>query len=381
MTTRERINRMLHFQDVDRVPVLHLGFWQETIDKWVAEGHLKQEEVEGIYDNVQAGHLLEKHVANKLGFDDSYCVYTGQKGSWYDPPLYPAFSPNVVETYPDGSYAKRDTDGVLVLQKDGAMGIPRELGHTLVDRASWEEHYKPRLVWSDDRLDMDEINALIAENETRERPLSVYCGSMFGKLRNYMGLMEASYTAYDEPEFFKEMIDTIGNISYEIVKHTLETGVKVDRGHYWEDICGNDGPLINPKMFKELCGPHYRRISDLLNSYGVDVCSVDCDGVIDHLVPIWLENGVNCMFPLEVGVWNCDFSDLRKKFGRELLGVGNMDKKLFATDRVTIDKEIERLRRAIDLGGFVPCPDHQIQPEAEWDLVRYYCDRMQNLKL
>jgi uroporphyrinogen decarboxylase len=28
------------------------------------------------------------------------------------------------------------------------------------------------------------------------------------------------------------------------------------------------------------------------------------------------------------------------------------------------------------LGGYLPCPDHRIAPDAEWNLVRYYCDRM-----
>ena len=58
-----------------------------------------------------------------------------------------------------------------------------------------------------------------------------------------------------------------------------------------------------------------------------------------------------------------------------------MDKRVFAEDYAAIDREIERLKRLIDLGGYIPCPDHRIAPDAKWDNVKYYCDKMQNLKI
>jgi len=39
-----------------------------------------------------------------------------------------------------------------------------------------------------------------------------------------------------------------------------------------------------------------------------------------------------------------------------------------------VDAEIERLKPLVDLGGYIPCPDHRIPPDALWDNVRYYCD-------
>ena len=49
-------------------------------------------------------------------------------------------------------------------------------------------------------------------------------------------------------------------------------------------------------------------------------------------------------------------------------------------DKVSlIDAEIERLKPLVELGGYIPCPDHRIPLEAEWDLVRYYCDRLREV--
>jgi hypothetical protein len=65
-----------------------------------------------------------------------------------------------------------------------------------------------------------------------------------------------------------------------------------------------------------------------------------------------------------------------EKYGRGLLGVGGMNKTVFAHDRAAVDAEIERLKPLVDLGGYLPCPDHRLATDAKYDLVRYYCDRM-----
>ena len=103
------------------------------------------------------------------------------------------------------------------------------------------------------------------------------------------------------------------------------------------------------------------------------------NGCIDRLVPIWLENGVNTMFPIEVGTWNASIQPWRAQYGRELRGVGGMDKRVFARDKAAVDAELERLRALVDLGGYLPCPDHRIAPDAEFGLVAYYCERFRQI--
>ena len=149
-----------------------------------------------------------------------------------------------------------------------------------------------------------------------------------------------------------------------------------DFGHFWEDICFKNGPLINPKVFRTKVGPHYRRITDLLRGHGITLVSLDCDGWIDALAPIWLENGVNVMFPIEVGTWNASIAPWREKYGREVRGIGGMRKYIFAQDYAAVDAEIERLKPLVDLGGYLPCPDHRLPADCKWENVQYYCERM-----
>ena len=56
-----------------------------------------------------------------------------------------------------------------------------------------------------------------------------------------------------------------------------------------------------------------------------------------------------------------------------------MNKTVFARERADIDAEVERLKGLIALGGYIPCPDHRIAPDAKWENVQYYCEKMQAL--
>ena len=378
-TNRERLDAILHYRPYDRMPILHFGFWPETLEKWASQGHLSDEEM---YPIRNRGVLAmdategETNIAGKLGFDDNYMVCIGQKGNWGATPLYPPFEEKIVRNLDDGHFVKITRDGVYVKGRAGVTSIEEEIDHSVRDRETWEKVYMPRLAWNNDRLDMETINALIKTNDTRHRYTGVYCGSLFGKVRNYWGIVEISYLQADDPELFGECIDSVADACYTQTKKILETGVKPDFAHFWEDICYNHGPLIQPDVFRNKTGKHYRRIADECARYGIDIVSLDCDGFVEDLVPVWLDNGVNTMFPIEYGAWEYDFSVMRKKFGQELRGVGNINKHAMAKDRKAVDREVERAKRLVDLGGFVPCPDHRIAPDAEWDLVRYYCDAM-----
>ena len=371
-TNRQRINAILNYKQYDRIPIMHFGFWEETLQKWVKEGYLKPQGISNIID----GDMQQYKIGKKLGFDDNFMVYVGQKGDWYDFPLFPPFNPHVVEDLGNGSLIKIDVDGVFVLAKEGVTSIPHEFDHTLKDRKSWGESYLPKLQWNDERLDIDSLRQLVKENDVRSRHTGVYCGSLFGKLRNYFGLVEISYLQADDPDLLIECIDAIANISFETTKHVFESGIALDFAHFWEDICYRNGSLVNPSIFRKITGKHYRRIADLCNKHNINIISVDCDGFVEDLVPIWLDNGVNTMFPIEYGSWEYSFSSMRKKFGKDIRGVGNVDKTILSKDKTAIDLEIDRIRRLVDLGGYLPCLDHRIAPDAKWDLVLYYCDKM-----
>lgn len=34
MTNRERVQAILNYRDYDRLPLVHFGYWKETLSKW-----------------------------------------------------------------------------------------------------------------------------------------------------------------------------------------------------------------------------------------------------------------------------------------------------------------------------------------------------------
>lgn len=382
MNNRQRAMAVLHYQDYDRLPLVHFGFWQETLEKWAQEGHLTGEEARAWRD----GNPADTVISAKLGFDFN----------WYNcfsprTQLWPPIESKVLEELPDGSRKILDGNGAVVLQKDDATGIPSEVDHILKDRKAWEEVFLPKLQFSKERVwkarvntgqemvPLDEGGLAFLQRGEWDMPRALHCGSLYGVIRNWLGLVGSAYMLADDEPLFDEIIDTVGELCYQCTKTALETGAKFDFAHFWEDISFKSGPLINPVVFEEKVGPHYGRITDLVHSYGIDIISLDSDGKIDKLIPVWFDNGVNTMFPIEVGTWDSNIKPWREQYGKGLLGVGGMNKKVFAYDYAAIDTEVERLKGLVELGGYIPCPDHRIPPDAKWENVQYYCEKMHQL--
>lgn len=369
MNNRERVAAILHYASYDRMPVVHFGYWGETLRKWADEGHLKEEDIRGWGD----GNSVDVALNKKLGFDFGWqCMFGGHSG------LLPGMDRVVVAEFPDGTKHVRHGDGVTYIEKPGAGSIPAHVDYLLKDRAAWEEHYKWRLQWTDERVNRAGLEEL-RKAPPRDDPLGLHCGSLYGAFRNIMTVEGSCYLLADDEELFTEIIDTIADLCYRNVKAMLDSGVSFDFAHFWEDICFKNGPLVSPTVFSEKIGPHYRRITDLTRSHGLDICSLDCDGMIDAVIPTWFDNGVNTMFPIEVGTWDASIKPWRERYGKGLRGVGGMNKCVFAHDQAAVDAEIERLKPLVALGGYIPCPDHRIAPDAKFDNVRYYCDRMRHM--
>ena len=366
VNNRERMQAIMHYRDYDRIPVVSFGYWHETLTKWRVEGHVAPEEEKGYADN----NVYDRAIMARLGFDFNWGGGVG--GSSY---LFPMFQTEVLRTEPDGSEVVRNGEGLIVKIKPGVVSIPAHVGTSLTGREAWEELYLPKLADCEARVNAEAIRGRYAEIERLGLPVCLSCGSLYGNIRNMLGVEDLAYLAADDEELYEEIIHTVGELCLKVAGRVLALGLTFDFGHFWEDICFKSGPLVRPSVFRELVGPRYKRITSLLKAHGVDIVSVDCDGKIDELVPVWLENGVNTMFPIEVGTWRASFDNWRRIYGRDLRGVGGMDKRVFAQDYAAVDREIERLKPIVDMGGYIPCPDHRIPPDAKWENVQYYCER------
>jgi uroporphyrinogen decarboxylase len=135
------------------------------------------------------------------------------------------------------------------------------------------------------------------------------------------------------------------------------------------------GPLISPAMARKFMLPRYRRVVEFLRRRGVAHISLDSDGDIYSLIPVWLEAGIDTLYPFEAQC-GMDVNRVRREFGRDLRMLGNFDKRAIARGRLFIDAEFDRLRPVIREGGYIPWVDHSCPPDISWTNFSYYMDRL-----
>ena len=353
MTHRELFQAIMHYGAFDRMPSVFWTGWPETIERWQGES---------------------------LPFDADLHAFFGTEpmcdGVPVDLGLFPKFEEETLEETEEYRIFRQE-DGVVCKDWKHRSCIPHYTEFLLKDPSGWPE-YKKRLQPDPARLP-DNLDAVAERLNASTRPVALNASSMVGILRNWMGAENLAVATMMYPELIQDYVETVSNLVCWAVDAVCPK-IKVDLAWGWEDICFKTGPLIHPRTFEQYCVPGYRKIADRFRAYGCDLYLVDCDGLIEHLIPGWLDGGVNILFPVEIGTWNADPAALRRQYGKELRVYGGIDKLVLEKGRGAIDAEIERRRPLMAEGGFVPLPDHLITPGTPLDNVRYYLDRMRELR-
>lgn len=357
MTTRERLNSVLHWQKPDRIPNVDFGYWDETILEWHNQGLPKRvttnEEVEEYLDLEGVEIFLWLPV--RIG-------------------LFPFFENKVLETHKDYKLVQTHEGNICRIPITGES-IPQYEKYLLETREDWEKLKSERLNYKDEKR-IGDIQATIEKSKATGLPIRFDAGSLYGWLRNWMGVENVSIAMMTERDWIEEMMDHFVDMTLYLMDKTLPN-VQIDLAWWWEDMCFNKGPLISPKLFQELMVPRYKKITSQLKKFNVDVNLLDCDGCIYELVPGWLEAGINCMFPLEAA--HTSPHKLREMYGRDLLLVGGVNKVELAKDKAAIDRELEHLRPLMEQGGFIPCVDHRVPPDVSFENYMYYLEKKKQM--
>jgi uroporphyrinogen decarboxylase len=353
MTYRELFHEIMFYGDFDRMPVIHWTGWEETLERWYAEG---------------------------LPRDANVHEYFGTTPQWgwvgVNLDLLPAFEEESIEDTPEYRIF-RQADGVICKDWKGKSCIPQYIEFTLKTAADWPE-YKRRLQPDPARIP-ENLQQQIATAEASGLAVAVGTASMMGWIRDWMGVEGMSYLMFDDRDVYADMVMTLADLTCWGLDQVLPH-IQVDMGFGWEDICGRAGPLVSPMIFDECVAPGYRKIRNKLEEYGVHLYGIDSDGDVSALVGHWLEAGVNVQFPIEVGVWKADANTYRRKYGRELRIIGNLDK--FALERgpQAVQAEFDRLMPLMKDGGYIMMPDHVIPPSVSLEAYKSYLEQVRKLR-
>ena len=353
MTYLERFHACMAREPVDRTPFWCWGGWPETVERWKREG----------YDpsRFEPADAADRRHAF---------------GGWFFPD--PPFERQVVEE-DERHIVYVNHEGIVMRErKDNPYSsMPQFLRFPVETRedfrAFWRERMQPDL---SRRIGPDWPQQLCAWR-AEPQPLIIISdrwGGFFGPLRNLLGVEKLCMTFYDDPAFVEEMMDANADFIIAMMSQVLDV-VSVDAFGFWEDMAYNHGPLIGPELVGRYMVPRYRRVTEFLRSRGVPYVGLDSDGQIDSLIPLWMDAGLNFLYPFEVQS-GMDVLAVRSKYGRDLRIWGGVNKRALAEGPAAIDRELARVRPLMEEGGYVPHTDHSCPPDISYGNYCYYLERL-----
>lgn len=356
LTGRERFNRQMHYQPIDRTFNMEFGYWLENFTLWPL---FKDN---GITNNAEADEFFN--------FDPIHTI--GGK-VW----LSPSFGSTLVETR-EKTKVLMNEDGLLAeVPLDGHDTIPHYIKSTIVTPDDWKK-VKAERFRLDDPARVVDIAALQRRHPAgRDYPLGVNCGSMIGKVRDMLSFEGLAYAVYDYPAMVEDMVETC----CVMVEHFLDQVLPhfdFDFASGWEDIAYKGGPIVSVRFFKNVVMPRYKRIHHKLQQHAIDLWYIDCDGDVRPILPYMMEGGVNCLFPFEVN--SCTHpADLLNEYGKDLRIMGGFDKIELGKGREAIRRYMESLAPLVERGGYIPFCDHRCPPNVDPDDYLFYLDLKESM--
>lgn len=363
MTTKERFQRCMRFEPADRPPNFELGYWGQTIERWLAEG-MPKEAVAGAHFYGHEFFKIERRDYLPLNLD-----------------MIPLFPQEIVEET-ERLVVYRDPHGILrKALKEGTMrgtrpSMDQYLDFPVKNRQDFQD-IKKRFNPHDPRRYPEDWSQQVRKfNEFRSAPLCLVsngCLGFYSLPRRWMGTENLSLIFYDDPALAHEMMEFIGDFIVESTKKALES-VKVDYFNFFEDLAHKTAPLISPSIFREFMLPQYKRVIAFMKSKGLEIIWFDSDGNFEVLIPMLIEAGVSCIWPLEIAA-GMEPQKLRRQYGRDLALSGGIDKREIAKGKKAIEREIlSKVPELVADGGYIPTLDHTFPPDIPYENFLYYLE-------
>lgn len=349
----------MEFQPVDRpLFVPYMGASEPAVRRWREEG------------------LGDRHWAEPFGFDlrnEHVNQFTFVPVKHFVHPPYEL----LVLREEDGMRLVRDERGVTKYTKADCDDMTHYVSYPVTDRASWEQ-YKARLNPDTPGRLPAELDRLAAEYRDRDYVLGIGGTPMglFSGIREFLGAEATMIACALEPDWVREMAEHLADFWLGVFTQVLAK-VQPDFLHLWELICTNKGPMISPRMFRELFLPSYQRLIGGLKDLGVKHVWVDCQGNLWEMLPLFLEAGMTGTLPLEVRS-GMDVVEVRRAFPR-LQMIGGIERVALARGKDAIDRELARVAPLIHSGGYLPSVDHYFSSDISWESLSYFFDGLRRI--
>jgi hypothetical protein len=380
---RERFKSFCHGERLGEVP-MHSWFhrcWYETPYEWVKQGAPPEITTGGgfrEYFQLDPLHGLEEIVSEINRADLKSDPTVQGPGRWHvTPPIVPVYPLRVVREDARHRVETAYSGATVEVSKLHPWRMPKFVDYPVKDRATWNEYRKRLDPYTPERWPKD-WNGFVDQKNGEDTPNMLLMAGFFGVLREWCGLENLLYLFYDDPALVEDMMDQVLYLVLGVARRVVHD-MKIESVRLWEDMAYRAGPLISPEMVRKYMVPRYRQVTDFLRSHGVDIIHIDSDGNVHELIPVWLECGVNFPWPLEVAAGN-DPVALRKKYGKELILAGGIDKRALIESKEATRKEVmAKVPYLVNSGGYFPGCDHVVPPDVPFEHYKYFINLLREI--
>jgi uroporphyrinogen decarboxylase len=214
----------------------------------------------------------------------------------------------------------------------------------------------------------------IKKMQQRDYVVSITIPGPFWQLREWCGFEPLCILFMDNPVFISEMVSFWIEFVSKTMARALQSGI-VDRIWITEDMAYKGKSMISPAMAREFLMPAWSRWAHEARRAGVLLIDEDSDGMLDELIPVWIESGINVCDPIEVAAGN-DINEYRRLYGTTMAYRMGIDKRCIARGGTDIEKELTRIEPVVKSGGYIPGCDHGVPHDISWQNFVSYAKRL-----
>lgn len=375
LTSRERFLNTIMYKKIDHVFRWEAaGFWPTTIKNWKNQGLPEYVGYEDIMDSLFK--VDGKNINTYFNMDS--IKFIPVNSGWIGIPFYPFFKIKIIQEV-GNNIIKIDQDGIIkkVRKVNPETSMPQFLKYP-VENIDDFNRIKFRLnPYSKERLPSNWME-LTNKYKKRNYPLGMFiCGS-YGFPRNLMGDENLMYALFDNQHLIIKIMENWLEL-YQSYIEIIYRDITPDFVLFWEDMAYKNGSLISPLHFKKFMFPYLKKLIEFIKNKKIKVIILDSDGDISELIPIFIDAGINAMFPFEVQA-GMDIVKIRKQYKDSFAIIGGIDKRALL-ERKTLEAEINKIIPfMLEDGGYIPSLDHSVPHDITLEAFRYYLNLLRKFK-
>jgi len=179
-------------------------------------------------------------------------------------------------------------------------------------------------------------------------------------LTRLVGQENAMLWMGEEPERMGEAINRIGAFYYEMAKAEIDAGKGLLDGFViWGDVAYKNGMFFSPNYWREYFKPWVARITEYAHANNLPVIYHGC-GNVHTIFKDYIDIGIDAYNPLEVKA-GMDCVELRRQYGHSIGFCGNSNMQVWESgDLDAIRREVMRKLEAAHGGGYIFQSDHSV---------------------